>query len=47
MARGIPRKVAEGLLINAFVAEVVEELENEQLSEAVEAIIADWLDRHE
>ncbi|MBB4120319.1 Fe-S cluster assembly protein SufD [Martelella radicis] len=47
MARGIPRKVAEGLLINAFVAEVVEELENEQLSEAVEAIITDWLDRHE
>ncbi len=47
MARGIPRKVAEGLLINAFVAEVVEELENEQLSDAVEAIIADWLDRHE
>ncbi|PRX10372.1 UNVERIFIED_ORG: Fe-S cluster assembly protein SufD [Martelella mediterranea] len=47
MARGIPRKVAEGLLINAFVAEVVEELDNEQLSEAVEAIITDWLDRHE
>jgi len=47
MARGIPRKVAEGLLIHAFVAEVVEELENEALSEAVEAIIADWLDRHE
>ncbi|AJY47105.1 Fe-S cluster assembly protein SufD [Martelella endophytica] len=47
MARGIPKKVVTGMLINAFVAEIVEELENEALSEAVEAIIADWLDRHE
>ena len=46
MARGIPKKVAEGLLINAFVDEVVEELENEALTEAVEAIITDWLDGH-
>lgn len=46
MARGIPKKVAEGLLINAFVAEIVEELEHEPLTEAVEGIIADWLDRH-
>ncbi|TPW29796.1 Fe-S cluster assembly protein SufD [Martelella alba] len=47
MARGIPEKVARGLLINAFLAEIVEELESEAISEAVEAIIADWLERHE
>ena len=47
MARGIPRKVAEGLLINAFVAEIVEEMESEPLSEAVEAVIADWLEGHD
>ena len=47
MARGIPRKVASGLLINAFAAEVVEELEDEQLTEAVESVITEWLDRHD
>lgn len=46
MARGIPEKKARGLLINAFVAEVVEELEDEALVEALEGIITDWLDHH-
>lgn len=46
MARGIPEKKARGLLINAFVAEVVEELEDEALVEALERIITDWLDHH-
>ncbi len=46
MARGIPEKKARGLLINAFVAEVVEELEDEALVEALEGIITDWLDNH-
>ncbi|MBC7151888.1 MAG: Fe-S cluster assembly protein SufD [Rhizobium sp.] len=46
MARGIPQKKARGLLINAFVAEVVEELEDEALVEALEGIITDWLDNH-
>lgn len=46
MARGVPRKQARGLLINAFVAELVEELEHEGLVEALETIIADWLERH-
>ena len=46
MARGVPRKQARGLLINAFVAEIVEELEDEALVEALETVIADWLERH-
>lgn len=46
MARGIPEKPARGLLINAFVAEIAEELEEEVLVEALEALIADWLDHH-
>jgi Fe-S cluster assembly protein SufD len=46
MARGVPKKQARGLLINAFVAEIVEELEDEVLVEALEGVIADWLERH-
>ncbi|MVA23507.1 Fe-S cluster assembly protein SufD [Agrobacterium vitis] len=46
MARGIPQKVARGLLIKAFVAELVEELEDEDLVEALEGVIADWLETH-
>ncbi|MUZ57144.1 Fe-S cluster assembly protein SufD [Agrobacterium vitis] len=46
MARGIPQKVARGLLIKAFVAELVEELEDEELVEALEGVIADWLETH-
>lgn len=46
MARGIPEKKARGLLVNAFVAEIVEELEDEALVEALETVIADWLEAH-
>lgn len=46
MARGIPEKTARGLLVKAFVAEVIEELENEQLVEALEGILEDWLKAH-
>lgn len=46
MARGIPRKAARALLVNAFVAEIVEELEDEALVEALEGVIADWLEKH-
>ncbi len=46
MARGIPKKQARALLINAFVAEIVEELEDEALVEALEAVIANWLEAH-
>ena len=46
MARGIPENRARAMLVNAFVAEIVEELEDEPLVEALEGVIADWLDRH-
>jgi Fe-S cluster assembly protein SufD len=46
MARGIPERQARALLVNAFVAEIVEELEDEPLVEALEGVIADWLEKH-
>jgi len=45
-ARGIPENKARALLVQAFVAEIVEELEHEALVEALEGIIADWLATH-
>lgn len=46
MARGISEKTARGLLIKAFVAEIVEELEDENLVEALETRIDQWLEAH-
>jgi Fe-S cluster assembly protein SufD len=34
------------MLVNAFVAEIVEELEEENLVEALEQIISNWLEQH-
>ena len=46
MARGVPEAVARGLLVKAFIAEIIEELESEPLVEALEAILSDWLVAH-
>jgi Fe-S cluster assembly protein SufD len=46
MARGISEKTARGLLIKAFVAEIVEELDDEKLVEALETRIGSWLEAH-
>ncbi|MCF3642981.1 Fe-S cluster assembly protein SufD [Rhizobium sp. TRM95111] len=46
MARGIPESKARAMLVNAFVAEIVEELEDEPLVEALEGVIGAWLERH-
>lgn len=46
MARGISEKTARGLLIEAFVDEIVEELEDEALIEALEERISGWLEHH-
>jgi Fe-S cluster assembly protein SufD len=43
LARGIPRKEAEALLIQSFVAEPVEMIAHEGLREALLARIAGWL----
>ena len=46
MARGIDEKTARGLLVKAFVAEVIEELDDERLVEALEAILDRWFAEH-
>jgi len=46
MARGIPEHKARAMLVNAFVAEIVEELEDEALVDALEGIISAWLEKH-
>src|SRR5690606_26700885 len=45
MARGVEEKLARGLLIKAFLAEVVEELENEELIDRLEEKLDDWFAR--
>ncbi|MCV9908247.1 Fe-S cluster assembly protein SufD [Brucella sp. HL-2] len=46
MARGVPESEARGLLIKAFIAEIIEELENEALVEALEDVLSTWLAAH-
>jgi Fe-S cluster assembly protein SufD len=45
-SRGIPEKQARGLLVQAFVQETVEELEDDALIEALEGVIQSWLEKH-
>lgn len=46
MARGVDEKSARGLLVKAFVAEAIEELEVEPVVEALEKRLDDWFARH-
>lgn len=46
MARGVPEKEGRGLLIKAFLAEIIEELEDEKLVEVLEEKLDDWFARH-
>ncbi|WP_136618764.1 MULTISPECIES: Fe-S cluster assembly protein SufD [Mesorhizobium] len=46
MARGVDEKTARGLLVKAFVAEVIEELDDEMIVEALEARLDDWFVAH-
>jgi Fe-S cluster assembly protein SufD len=46
MARGIEEKTARGLLVKAFVAEVIEELEDEAIVEALESRLDQWFAEH-
>jgi Fe-S cluster assembly protein SufD len=46
MARGIDEKSARGLLVKAFVAEVIEELEVEPVVEALEQRLEAWFAAH-
>ena len=46
MARGVPEKEARGLLVKAFLAEVIEELTDEALVEALEQRLDGWFAEH-
>ena len=46
MARGIEEKTARGLLVKAFVAEVIEELEDKAIVEALESRLDGWFAEH-
>ncbi len=46
MARGIPETEARGLLVKAFLAEIIEELEDEAMVDALETRLGDWLQRN-
>jgi Fe-S cluster assembly protein SufD len=46
MARGIDEKTARGLLVQAFLAEVIEELEDEPVVEALEQKLHAWFAVH-
>lgn len=45
-ARGIPEKLARAMLVQAFVEEVFDEVENETIREALDSRIESWLEKH-
>ncbi len=46
MARGIEEKTARGMLVKAFLAEVIEELKVEPIVDALEARLDAWFEAH-
>jgi Fe-S cluster assembly protein SufD len=46
MARGVDERTARGLLVKAFVAEIIEEMEDEAIVEALEAKLDGWFAKH-
>jgi Fe-S cluster assembly protein SufD len=46
MSRGIDEKTARGLLVKAFLAEVIEELDEERTVEALEGVLGGWFAVH-
>jgi len=45
-SRGVPRKQATDLLTLAFLAESLQEIEDDTLAEALRDRLAGWLERH-
>jgi Fe-S cluster assembly protein SufD len=43
MARGLPRKEAESLMVQAFLGEAIEFVEDQDLHDALVAVVEDWL----
>lgn len=46
-SRGVPRRVAQSLLILAFLAEAIAEIEDEAIAEDIRARLEGWLERHD
>jgi Fe-S cluster assembly protein SufD len=46
MSRGVEEKTARGLLVKAFLAEVIEELDEEKTVEALEGVLDGWFAIH-
>ncbi|MEM1315685.1 MAG: Fe-S cluster assembly protein SufD [Pseudomonadota bacterium] len=44
-ARGVPRAMAQNLLVLAFIGEAVDEIEDEDLAEEIRERVAAWIDR--
>jgi Fe-S cluster assembly protein SufD len=45
LSRGIPRPDAERLLLQSFLADAIEALDDEEVGAALEGVIEDWLSR--
>ena len=45
LSRGIPKAEAETMLVRAFLAELIDPIEDEALNEALTAVVEDWLAR--
>jgi len=43
MARGLPKARAESLLVQAFLGEAIEPVEDAAIREALVAVVEDWL----
>ena len=46
MARGIDESVARGLLVKAFVSQLIDDVENDQMKDVIVALIDQWLEKH-
>ena len=46
-SRGVPLRQAQSLLVLAFLAEAIAEIENEDIAEDIRARLQGWLERHE
>lgn len=46
-SRGVPLRVAQSLLVLAFLAEAITEIEDEAIAEDIRSRLEDWLSRHE
>lgn len=46
-SRGVPLRAAQSLLVLAFLAEAIAEIENEDIAEDIRTRLQGWLERHE